>query len=111
MAPFFHGEMDMYKRKVVKPNCFFNTGNGLQALEIGTIVETTSPDLFGDKAVTVGGGQLEVATPEPEPVPESGSDLEEELRAFILEKTGKNAGGNCKIATLKRQAKKLGWSE
>ena len=101
----------MYKRKVIKSNCFFNTGNGLQALEIGAEVETSNPNLFGDKAVTVGGGQLEIATPEPEKVEESGSDLEEELRAFILEKTGKNAGGNCKIATLKKQAKKLGWSE
>lgn len=99
----------MFKRKVIKPNCFFNTGGGLKSLEIGTIIETSNPNLFGDKAETIGGGQLEIATPTPSVTPETGSDYEEELRAFIFEKSGKNAGGNCKISTLEKQAKKLGW--
>ena len=102
----------MFKRKITGKKCLYNTGSGLKELEIGTIVETTNPDLFGAKAITVSGqAELEVATPQPEPVPEEGSDLEAELRDFIFDKTGKHAGGNAKIATLKKQAKSLGWGE
>ena len=94
----------MIKRKVIAPKCMYDNGSGLVELEIGTIVETENANLFGSKAVTVfEKSELEVATPE------SGSDLEAELRQFIYDKTGQHAGGNTKIATLKRRAEKLGY--
>lgn len=103
----------MYNRKVIKENCFYQVAGKLQKIEIGTVIETSNPNLFGAKAVTVGQVELEVATPkqEPieEPVKESGSDEEAELRAFILDKTGQAAGGNSKISTLRKRAKSLGW--
>ena len=75
----------MYTRKVMDRNCFYHVGGKLQELEIGTVIETASPDLFGAKAVTVGQVELEVASPE---IEESGSNEEADLRAFILDKTG-----------------------
>ena len=98
----------MYTRKVMDRNCFYHVDGNLQELEIGTVIETLSPDLFGTKAVTVGQVELEVATPE---IEESGSDEETELRAFILDKTGQEAGGNSKMSTLRKRAKSLGWGE
>jgi len=101
----------MYKRKVTGENCFYHVDGVLQKLKLGTIIETANPNLFGEKAETVGQVELEVATPEPEAVPESGSDEEAELRAFIIEKTGQSAGGNCKLSTLRKRAKSLGWEK
>lgn len=99
----------MYNRKVIKENCFYQVAGKLQKIEIGTVIETSNPNLFGAKAVTVGRVELEVATPKQETVEESGSDEEAELRAFILDKTGQAAGGNSKISTLRKRAKSLGW--
>lgn len=101
----------MYNRKVIKENCFYQVAGKLQKIEVGTVIETSNPNLFGAKAVTVGQVDLEVATPKQEIVEESGSDEEAELRAFILDKTGQAAGGNSKISTLRKRAKSLGWGK
>jgi len=101
----------MYNRKVIKENCFYQVAGKLQKIEVGTVIETSNPNLFGAKAVTVGQVELEVATPKQEIVEESGSDEEAELRAFILDKTGQAAGGNSKISTLRKRAKSLGWGK
>lgn len=101
----------MYSRQVLKGKCFGRVDGRIRELEIGTIIKTSNPSLFGDKAETVLEGFLEVATPEPEVVQESGSSEEEELREFILEKSGQAAGGNCKMSTLRKRAKSLGWGE
>lgn len=93
--------------KVVQPNANGPKGPFFLGEEIE--LDSVPAYLVGKVELVKGVKTLEVATPEP--IPESGSDLEAELRAFILEKTGKNAGGNCKLSTLKKQAKKLGWSE
>jgi hypothetical protein len=95
--------------KVVQPNANGPKGPFFLGQEIE--LDSVPAYLVGKVELVKGKKTLEIATPEPEAVPESGSDYEEELRAFILDKTGKNAGGNCKIATLEKQAKKLGWSK
>lgn len=95
--------------KVVQPNASGPKG----PFFLGELIELESVPayLVGKVELVECKKSLEVATPEPQPIPETGSDYEEELRSFILEKSGKNAGGNCKIATLEKQAKKLGWGE
>ncbi len=102
----------MYKFEITHRNCFAMHNGKYQELPIGTIITSKNKTAFGGKAKLIQEELvLTVATPDPEPVPEEGSALEEELRQFIFEKTGNKAGGRSTIETLKKRAIKLGWEE
>lgn len=100
------------KIEILQPNCFGVVDGVLQQLPIGHVLESDR-NPYGVKARVIEENQLalEVATPVPVPVPvpEEGSDYEADLRQFIYDKTGKHPGGRSTIATLEKQAKKLGW--
>lgn len=98
------------KIEILQPNCFGVIDGVLQQLPIGHVLESDR-NPYGVKARVIEDNQLTLEVATPEPVPEEGSDHESDLRQFIYDKTGKHPGGRSTIATLEKQAKKLGWTE